>query len=105
MKEYGIDFNKVLNDNTFTLEGKTECIAFEKSIFNGLPCDIYTLRDEKGNVMRFTIAFERLARIAVLDADGNEEKYIVVDAFDDDIPDNILTLIGYKKADISQILG
>ena len=105
MKEYGIDFNKVLNDNTFTLEGKTECIAFEKSIFNEQPCEIYTLRDEKGNVMKFTIAFERLARIAVLDADGNEEKYIIVDEFYDNIPDNILTLIGYKKADISQILG
>ncbi len=105
MKEYGIDFNKVLNDNTFALEGKTECIAFEKSIFNEQPCEIYTLRDEKGNVMKFTVVYERLARIAVLDADGNEEKYIVVDEFDDDIPDNILTLIGYEKADLSQILG
>lgn len=105
LKEYGIDFNKVMNDNTFALEGKTECIAFEKSTFNELPCDIYTLCDEKGNIMKFTIVFERLARIAVLDNDMNEVKYVVTDEFDDDIPDSSLTFIGYKKADIAKILG
>lgn len=105
LKEYGIDFNKILNDNTFALKGKTECIAFEKSTFNELPCDIYTLRDEKGNVMKFTIVYERLVRIAVLDKDLNEVKYVVLDEFDDDIPDNSLTLIGYKKTDITKILG
>lgn len=105
MKEYGIDFDKVMKDNTFALEGKTECIAFEKSMFNELPCDIYTLRDEKGNVMKFTIVYERLARIAVLDEGMNEVKYIITDVFDDDIPDGILTLVGYKKADISKVLG
>jgi hypothetical protein len=102
---YGIDFNKVMNDNTFVLEGKTECIAFEKSVFDGLPCDIYTLRDKNGNVMKLTIVFERLARIAVLDKDGNEVKYIVLDEFDDDIPEGILTLVGYKKSDLAKILG
>ena len=105
LKEYGIDFNKVMNDNTFALEGKTECIAFEKSTFNELPCDIYTLCDEKGNIMKFTIVFERLARIAVLDNDMNEVKYVVTDEFDDDIPDSSLTFIGFKKADIAKILG
>ncbi len=105
LTEYGIDFDKVLVDNTFTLSGKTECIAFEKSTYDSLPCDIYTLRDANGKVMKFTVVFERLARIAVIDADGNEVKYLVLDEFDDDIPEGILTLVGYRRADLSKILG